>query len=105
MRAEDALAKDSQEWTETIEAKIAECRAQQLPTPEARSECIEPEQTIDRDIVAPATVAVVAALRAYWLAAANDASPVEFARLLDDLRVAVSDLPPEIFDDLRKAVQ
>jgi hypothetical protein len=105
VRAEHALEVGSEAWDDRIDAKIAECRAQNLPTPVERAACVEPERTIDAEIVAPAMTAVVAALRAYWIAqAAGKVDPAELARILQDLREATADLPPE-FNPLSEIVQ
>ena len=105
VRVEKALAADSQDWDARVSAKILECRAKNLPTPQERADCVEPERTTDAMVVGPVTVATVAILRAYWLASANgDIDPADFARLLDDLRNAVADLPPDTFTRLRETV-
>jgi len=105
VRAENALEIGSDAWDARIDAKIAECRALDLPTPIERADCVEPERTIDAEIVAPAMVIVVSALRTYWFAqAAGQVDPAELARILQDLRDATADLPPE-FNSLAEIVQ
>lgn len=94
----------SEEWDQIVESTIADCRAQNLPTPEQREDCIAPIADKDAEIVAPGVTAVVALLRAYWIASGSGAGYTERAAILAQIAAAASTLPPEAFDALIQAL-
>jgi hypothetical protein len=95
--AEHTLDAGVTAWSEHVDDAIANCRAQNLPTETARAACIEPVAQLDRDVVAPAVLSAVLALRAYWLGVSLDESPAELAKHLDAFRSALAGLPFEYF--------
>src|SRR5690606_2189448 len=73
--AEHLLLAGSGRWDEQVDAKIAECRDQNLPTEAEREACVAPIRKIDETVVAPAVTTGVAALRAFWIARAAGEDP------------------------------
>jgi len=89
--AERMLAEGSDAWGEHVDDVILGCRERALPTPAERAACVEPTRTIDATIVAPAIIAAVVALRAYWAAEDDDGRSRALARFAR----AVATLPAD----------
>jgi len=86
-----------------VEIQIEKCRAKNLPSDEARELCVEPMMKAN-DVATPIIEAAVAALRAYWTAAAaNDQSNMQRALLA--LRTAIDNLPDAYFAGLKPIVE
>lgn len=95
LSAERALDAGSAQLDAVVDAKIEECRAKELPTPELRAECVA-DVAKKAEAADLGMQAAVAALRAYWAAvAAGDAS--KMAQALAAFRAAAETLPPEYF--------
>lgn len=97
--SEKTLTAGSAALDASLEARIEQCRAKQLPTPEERKACIEPVTRVS-DAAEPVIVACVAALRAYWTAKAADDKD-GMARAVLALKEAAATLPPEYFKGLQ----
>lgn len=98
--SELVLTAGSDAWDEHTDQVIEKCRG--LATSEQRAECVEPEYTIDKEIVAPSVVTAVAALRAYWLGVSIGEDPKDLAKHVSDFISATSDLPLSHFGGLKK---
>lgn len=105
VKAERVLEAGSSQWDSQVDKKIEECRAKDLPTPEARAECVGETKKINDEIVEPAVTAAVAALRAYWIGVAVGEDPKELRRHIDNFIDAIDDLPPETFGGLLRLVR
>lgn len=94
---EKAMDAGSAAWDQHVDAVIESCRAQQLPTESERAACVAEVRELDTQAVAPGVTATVAALRAYWIAKAAGAGPLELARLARQVYQAAAGLPLESF--------
>lgn len=100
INAERALNHGVDAWEETIDATIESCRAR-LPnaTEVQRRECVREVDDLDRRVVEPSIVAIVASLQIYWTASgAGDDETAQDA--LERVARLVEGLPPEVFDAL-----
>jgi hypothetical protein len=105
VRAEHTLEAGSAAWDDHTDHIIAVCRAKNLATQDERRACVDESFTLDKDVVKPAIVAAVLALRAYWIGVAMDEPPRELKLYLRNFAEAVKDLPPEFFAGLQKIVK
>ena len=104
VRVERLVLVGSEEWDQIVDDAIADCRALDLPTPEERQDCIAPVMDTDTDVVAPGVTAVVALLRAYWIASGSGAGYTERVAILGQIAAAASTLPPEAFEPLIQSI-
>lgn len=105
MGAERALNNGVDAWEAQIDATIADCRARlpQASEPERR-ECVREIDDLDRRVVEPTIVAIVAALQTYWTAtsAGDDKTAQDALRRVARL---VEGLPPEAFSALQAQIE
>lgn len=86
-----------------VDVVIEKCRAQNLPTEEARAQCVAKIEHVN-DVSTPIIELAVASLQTYWIAAAaNDKTAAE--RALLGARHAIEQLPDEYFAGLKLLVQ
>jgi len=104
MSAERALNTGVDAWEAQIDAVIADCRARLPQSTEAqRRECVAEIDDLDRRVIEPTIVAIVAALRVYWTA--TSAGDDETARdAIVRAQQLASSLPPEIFGALETLI-
>ena len=96
VHAERALEAGSNAWDTHVESVIDGCRAKDLPTEEARAECVGDLKAQNAHVEKAMTAAVIA-LRGYWIAVAAGASNQELQSNLAAVLDALDDLPPEYF--------
>lgn len=103
LETERGLTAGSAALDVAVDAAIAVCRARDLPTPEARADCME--EIVQIDAAAGEVVVIsVDALRAYWEAIAKDdrgGAAAALARLI----AAADSLPPKYFAGVQRMIR
>lgn len=101
IRVEHTLDAGSAALTMAVDRRIAECRARDLPTPEARADCVKDVREANAN-AEPLVDLSVAGLRAFWIAAAAHDRPGMREQAAEVAR-HVSKLPPEYFRGVARA--
>jgi hypothetical protein len=103
LATERALEAGSEALDIAVEAQIEVCRSKQLPTEAEREACVEKIAVVN-EAAEPVVTTAVAAMRAYWAAAAaNDKEAAERALLA--LKTAIANLPDEYFVGIKQTVE